>query len=168
MNYCLLLIILLISGCSTSKKTTQNIVEKDKSTTNLEQIKQDSNSYSNYLFLDTTTNSNFSIKIIETETTIKDSVGTLITIKNKETNITHNTEKRGVTNTKNNSTINTKEGTKLNQKNNTSKEVSSVVSTKTKANMDWLYWVIITVVAGIVIYFCRSWLWKMIKKIIGL
>lgn len=160
--------VLLISGCSTSKKTSNELIEKDKSTTNLEQTVQDSNSYSNYLFLDTTINNNLLINIIETETTIKDSVGTLITIKKKETNITNNNEKRGVTNNKNDSTINTKEGTKLNQKNNTSKEVSSVSSTKTKANMDWLYWVIITVIVGIVVYFSRSWIWKMIKKLLRL
>lgn len=167
MSSFLLLMVLLIS-CSTSKKVSNELIEKDKSIINLEQTVQDSNSYSNYLFLDTTINNSLLINIIETETTIKDSVGTLITIKKKETNITHNTEKRGVTNNIKDSTNNTKKGTKLNQKNNTSKEVSSVVTTKTKANMDWLYWVIITIVAGIVIYCCRLWIWKMIKKIIGL
>lgn len=167
MNYCLLLIILLIS-CSTSKKTTKNVVEKDKSTTNLEQKIEQQKDVISLLTIDTTINSNLLINIFETETTTIDTAGNIKTEKQKQTNISNKREQKGLTNNKVEDKSKNKAKTALNQKNNTSKEVSSVVSSKTKANMDWLYWVVITVITVVVLYFCKGWIWRMIKKIIGL
>lgn len=168
MSSCLLLIILLISGCSTTKKISNEFLEKDKSTTNLEQKIEEQKDITSLLNVDTTVNSDIFISIIENETTIIDTAGNIKTEKNKQTNISNKRQQKGVTHNEVEDKSKNKVKTALNQKNDTYKAAKATTSTKTKTNMDWLYWVIITIVAIVVIYFSKGWIWKMIKKIIGL
>lgn len=160
--------VLLISGCSTSKKTSNELIEKDKSTTNLEQKIEEQKDVINLLNVDTTVNSDIFISIIENETTTVDTAGNIKTEKNKQTNISNKRQQKGVTHNEVEDKSKNKVKTALNQKNDTYKAAKATTSTKTKANMDWLYWVIITVIVGIVVYFSRSWIWKMIKKLLRL
>lgn len=167
MSSFLLLMVLLIS-CSTSKKTTQNVVEKDKSTTNLEQKIEEQKNIISLFTIDTTINTNLLINIIEKETTTIDTAGNIKIEKEKQTNISNKKEQKGLTNNKVEDKSNNKKKTVLKQKNDTYKEVRLTTSTKTKANMNWLYWVVISIITVIVLYFSRSWVWKLIKKLLRL
>lgn len=160
--------VLLISSCSTSKKTTQNVVEKDKSTTKIEQKIEEQKNVKSLFTIDTTSNSNLLIKITETETTTIDTAGNIKTIKEKQTNISNQKEQKGVTNHKTEDKSKNKSETDVSQENDIYKAAAVTKSTKTKANMNWLYWLGITIIAVAIIYFSRSWIWKMIKKLLRL
>lgn len=167
MSSCLLLMVLLIS-CSTSKKVATNKVEVDKSTIDIEEKKEEQKDIISLLNIDTTVNSDIFISITENETTSIDTAGNIKTEKNKQTNISNKRQQKGIVNSKIEDKSQNKETTELNQKNNTSKEATVTTSTKTKANMDWLYWLGITIIAVVIIYLSRSWIWKMIKKLLRL
>lgn len=167
-KYILVLIAIVFCSCSTSKKVSNKLVEKDKSTTSLEQKIEEQKDITSLLNVDTTVNSDIFISIIEKETTTIDTAGNIKTEKNKQTNISNKREQKGLTNNKVEDKSQNKETIDLNQKNNTSKEATVTTSTKTKANLDWLYWVIISVITVVVLYFSRIWIWKLIKKLLRL
>ncbi len=168
MSSCLLLMVLLISGCSTTKKTSTELVEKDKSTTNLEQKIEEQKDVINLLAIDTTVNSNLLIDIIEKETTTIDTAGNIKIEKEKKTNISNQKEQKGITQNQLQDKSKSKERTDLNQKNDTYKGSSLTTSTKTKTNMDWLYWIAALIITVVIIYLSRNWIWKMIKKLLRL
>lgn len=168
MSSCLLLMVLLISGCSTTKKISNELVEKDKSTTKLEQKIEEQKDVINLLSIDTTFNINLLIDIIEKETTTIDTAGNIKIEKEKKTNISNQKEQKGITQNQLQDKRKSKEKTDLNQKNDTYKGTSLTTSTKTKANMDWLYWTAALIIAAIIIYLSRNWIWKMIKKLLRL
>lgn len=167
-KYILVLIVIIICSCSTSKKVSTELFEKDKSTTKIEQKIEEHKDIISLLTIDTTSNSHLIINITETETTTIDTAGNIKTERNKQTNISNKKEQKGIVQNKIEDKSRNKAKTSLNKKNDTYKELTVTSSTKTKANMNWLYWVIITVIAVIVLYFGRSWIWKMIKKIINM
>lgn len=159
--------VLLIS-CSTSKKVSSELIEKDKSSINLEQKTEEQKDIISLLTIDTTINSNLLINILETETTTIDTAGNIKMEKQKQTNISNKTEQKGLTNNKVEDKSNSKVKTALNQKNDTYKAAKATTSTKTKANLSWLYWVAASIIAVVIIYFSRSWIWKLIKNVLRL
>lgn len=168
MNSYLLLIILIISGCSTSKKVSNELIEKDKSTTKIEQKIEEQKDVTSLLNVDTTVNSDIFISIIEKETTTIDTAGNIKTERNKQTNISNKREQKGLTNNKVEDKSKNKVKTALNQKNDVVKEATVTKSIKTKANLSWLYWVIISIIAIVVVYFSKGWIWKLVKKMLRL
>lgn len=160
----LILIVMLLASCNTSKKVVKDSELVDLSTSSTKESKQEEKKFFNSLAIDTTSISEMEITITETtRTELRDSSGTTIKENIKETKTNTKKQNNGLTMAKNDSVdyksnlINrdTKNDIKKNDKTKESKEV--------KANMGWGYKLVIGLIIIAVIYFNRK---KIIKKLL--
>ena len=82
-----LIIALFFVSCSTSKKSVEQIKEKESTTLNVEQKTDNKTNVATNINLDSIVNTYIDIYVKETKQTIVDSAGTTTTIEAKETNI---------------------------------------------------------------------------------
>lgn len=159
----LILIVMLLASCNTSKKVVKDSELVDMSTSSTQERKQEEKKFFNSLVIDTTSVSEMEITITETtRTELRDSSGTTIKENIKETKTNTKKQNNGLTMAKNDSVdyksnlINrdTKNDIKKNDKTKESKEV--------KANTGWIYKLVIGLIIIAVIYFNRK---KIIKKL---
>lgn len=159
----LAVIILLLASCNTSKKVAKDSELVDLSTSSTQEGKQEEKKFFNSLVIDTTSISEVEITITETtRTELRDSSGTTIQERIKETKTNTKKQNNGLTMAQNDSVdkksnlINTeiKNDIKKNDKTKESKEV--------KANTGWIYKLVIGLIIIAGIYFNRK---KIIKKL---
>ena len=159
----LLLIIVLLASCNTSKKVSRDSKLIDKSTSSVQESKQEDKTYFNSLIIDTTSNSEVEIIITEiTRTEQRDSLGTIIKEQIKETKTNSKKQNNGLILSNNDSVdkksnlINTDTKNDI-KKNDKTKEIKEVT-----ANTDWAYKLVIVLVILVMLWLNRN---KIIKKL---
>lgn len=159
----LILIVMLLASCNTSKKVVKDSELVDKFTSSTQESKQEEKKFFNSLVIDTTEFSEVEITITETtRTETKDSSGTTIKESVKETKTNTKKQNNGLIAARNDSVdkksnlINTeiKNDIKKNDKTKESKEV--------KANTGWMYKIVIVLVVLALIWLNKK---KIIKKL---
>lgn len=159
----LILIVMLLASCNTSKKVVKDSELVDKSTSSTQEGKQEEKKFFNSLVIDTTQSLEVEITITETtRTELRDSSGTTIKENIKETKTNTKKQNNGLIAARNDSVdkksnlINTdiKNDIKKNDKTKETKEV--------KANTDWIAKLVIVLVILVVIWLNRK---KIIKKL---
>lgn len=153
------IISLFLFSCSLTKKSSENIKETDKTETNIKQKAEEQKDVTSLFTIDTSSNSNLTINIKETEITIIDSIGNIKVVKETETNISNQKEQNGVIQNKVEDKSKSTEKTAVNQKKDIAK--STVVNSSTKSTVDYklYFWI------GGIILFILLGLWLYVKKI---
>lgn len=156
----LLLIIVLLASCNTSKKVSRDSKLIDKSTSSIQESKQEDKTYFNSLIIDTTSNSEVEIIITEiTRTEQRDSLGITIKEQIKETKTNSKKQNNGLILANNDSvssksnTINSdvKNDIKANDKVRKSKEIT--------ASTNWSVIITLIVIILILLYWRRVYRW---------
>lgn len=159
----LILIVMLLASCNTSKKVVKDSELVDKSTNSTQENKQEEKKFFNSLVIDTTQSLEMEVTITETtRTELRDSSGNTIIENIKETKTNTKKQNNGLIAARNDSVdkksniINTdiKNDIKKNDKTKETKEV--------KANTDWIAKLVIVLVILVVIWLNRK---KIIKKL---
>ncbi|MCK9445157.1 MAG: hypothetical protein M0Q14_11595 [Tissierellaceae bacterium] len=158
----MILIVMLLASCNTSKKVVKDSELVDLSTSSTQERKQEEKTYFNSLIIDTTSISEMEITITETtRTEQRDSSGVVIKETIKETKTNAKKHNNGLTMTQNDSvdskfnTINSdiKNDIKTNDKVKESKKLTT--------STNWRV-IIVLVLVGVVLLY-----WKRIIKFIG-
>ncbi len=163
----LILTVMLLASCNTSKKVVKDSELVDKSTSSTQESKQEEKKFFNSLVIDTTQSLEVEITITETtRTELRDSSGVTIKENIKETKTNTKKQNNGLTMAQNDSVdkksniINTdiKNDIKKNDKTKETKEV--------KANTDWIYKLVIGLIILALLFFNRGKISKWLVRLI--
>ena len=163
----LILIVMLLASCNTSKKVVKDSELLDLSTSSTQERKQEEKKFFNSLAIDTTSISEMEITITETtRTELRDSSGTTIKENIKETKTNTKKQNNGLTMAKNDS-VDKKSNLINTDKKNDIKQNELIKETKeVKANYGWIYKVVIGLAFLVVIYFNRGKISKWLVRLI--
>ena len=159
----LLIIVMLMASCNTSKKVVKDSELVDMSTSSTKERKQEEKKFFNSMAIDTTSISEMEITITETtRTETKDSSGTTIKEQIKETKTNTKKQNNGLTMAKNDSVDKKSNLVNSDVKNDIKKKDKTKETKEVKANTNWIYKIVIGLIIFAVIYFNRK---KIIKKL---
>ena len=159
----LILIVMLLASCNTSKKVAKDSELVDKSTSSTQESKQEEKKFFNSLVIDTTSISEMEITITETtRTELRDSSGTTIKENIKETKTNTKKQNNGLIAARNDSVDKKSNLINTDTKNDIKKKDKTKESKEVKANTDWIYKLVIVLVILVVIWLNRK---KIIKKL---
>lgn len=159
----LILIVMLLTSCNTSKKVVKDSELVDLSTSSTQESKQEEKKFFNSLVIDTTSVSEMEITITETtRTETKDSSGTTIKEQIKETKTNSKKQNNGLSMAQNDSVDKKSNLINSDVKNDIKKNDKTKETKEVKANYGWIYKVVIGLIIIAVIYFNRK---KIIKKL---
>ena len=167
MSSCLLLMVLLISGCSTSKKVTTDKSEVLKSTIDKESTKKEMNASSSVVVVDSSQVDEETISEFEiTRTTVVKPNSTTIkeTIKGKVKS--HSKEQKAVTAIKTDSINKTNQEDKLKTKIDTEKKEATKISKKSNGSRIWWY-VGLGTVTAVLVWLNKRKIFKWLIRFIG-
>ena len=159
----LIIIVMLLASCNTSKKVAKDSELVDKSTSSTQESKQEEKKFFNSLVIDTTSISEMEITITETtRTELRDSSGTTIKENIKETKTNTKKQNNGLIAARNDSVDKKSNLINTDTKNDIKKKDKTKESKEVKANTDWIYKLVIVLVILVVIWLNRK---KIIKKL---
>ena len=159
----LILTVMLLASCNTSKKVAKDSELVDKSTSSTKESKEEEKKFFNSLVIDTTEFSEVEITITETtRTETKDSSGTTIKENIKETKTNTKKQNNGLIAARNDSVDKKSNLINTDTKNDIKKNDKTKESKEVKANTDWIYKLVIVLVILVVIWLNRN---KIIKKL---
>lgn len=159
----LLIIVMLLASCNTSKKVVKDSELVDLSTSSTKESKQEERKFFNSLAIDTTSISEMEITITETtRTELRDSSGTTIKEQIKETKTNTKKQNNGLTMAKNDSVDKKSNLVNSDVKNDVKKNDKTKESKEVKANTGWIYKIVIVLAFLVVIWINRK---KIIKKL---
>lgn len=159
----LILIVMILASCNTSKKVVKDSELVDMSTSSTHESKQEEKKFFNSLVIDTTSISEMEITITETtRTELRDSSGTTIKEHIKETKTNTKKENKGISQAKNDSVDYKSNLINSDVKNDIKKNDKTKETKEVKANYGWIYKLVIGLIIFAVIYFNRK---KIIKKL---
>ena len=159
----LILIVMLLASCNTSKKVVKDSELVDKSTSSTQESKQEEKKFFNSLVIDTTQSLEVEITITETtRTELRDSSGTTIKENIKETKTNTKKQNNGLIAARNDSVDKKSNLINTDTKNDIKKNDKTKETKEVKANTDWIYKLVIVLVILVVIWLNRK---KIIKKI---
>ena len=160
----LILIVMILASCNTSKKVVKDSELVDMSTSSTQERKQEEKKSFNSMAIDTTSISEMEITITETtRTETKDSSGTTIKEQIKETKTNTKKENKGISQAKNDSVDYKGNLINTDTKNDVKKKDKTKETKEVKANYGWVYKLVIGLIIIAVIYFNRK---KIIKKLL--
>lgn len=159
----LLIIVMLMASCNTSKKVVKDSELVDMSTLSTHERKQEEKKFFNSMAIDTTSVSEMEITITETtRTELRDGSGVTIKEQIKETKTNTKKENKGISQAKNDSVDYKSNLINSDVKNDIKKNDKTKETKEVKANYGWIYKVVIGLIIIAVIYFNRK---KIIKKL---
>lgn len=159
----LILIVMLLASCNTSKKVAKDSELVDLSTSSTQEGKQEEKKFFNSLVIDTTSISEMEITITETtRTELRDSSGSTIKENIKETKTNTKRQNNGLIAARNDSVDKKSNLINTDTKNDIKKNDKTKESKEVKANTDWIYKLVIVLVILVVIWLNRN---KIIKKL---
>lgn len=159
----LILTVMLLASCNTSKKVVKDSELVDKSTNSTQESKQEEKKFFNSLVIDTTQSLEVEITITETtRTELRDSSGTTIKENIKETKTNTKKQNNGLIAARNDSVDKKSNLINTDTKNDIKKNDKTKESKEVKVNTDWIYKLVVGLIIIAVIYFNRK---KIIKKL---
>lgn len=163
----ILLIVLLLASCNTSKKLSRDSRLIDMSTSSTQESKQEETTYFNSLIIDTTSNSEVEIIITEiTRTEQRDSSGVVIKETVKETKTNAKKQNNGLILSNNDSVSNKSNSINSNIKNDIKANDKVKESKEVKANTDWIYKLVIGLIILALLFFNRGKISKWLVRLI--
>lgn len=163
----LLLIIVLLASCNTSKKVSRDSKLIDKSTSSVQESKQEDKTYFNSLIIDTTSNSEVEIIITEiTRTEQRDSLGITIKEQIKETKTNSKKQNNGLILANNDSVSSKSNIINYDVKNDIKKNDKTKESKEITASTNWSVIITLIVIILILLYWRRVYRWiiRLIKN----
>ncbi len=155
-----LIIALFFVSCSTSKKSVEQIKEKETSILNVEQKTDNETKVATNSNLDSIVNVYIDIVVKETKQTIVDSSGTITTIEAKETNISIDKEANKHVSIKSDSLANKITDTKIKEVKEATKDNKIIKEVKKNIDLfDYYFMAIVFTVVIIWNYRVKLWNW---------